>query len=241
MRLGRRKGCAYQNCSPGLRRLRDICGYQDGFDTGKIAGSFAGEEVIEGKHRVGLATTKVGLQLHNRIAACPVQTLQSAGEQVPQTLCQEGALKEVAREAILNHSFTTINLAQICGKFGLLVATGGNVGMGCDNLAPGTQAHGGLSLDGCHCDLARFTPGLLIKTDTQHLLLLAINLAGLFGRDSGEQSLNAVQCAVDIVGAEGFLVCPPVASLAQLTDQAALCLAKDLTEDGLPLVPHDEE
>src|SRR5258706_8882034 len=144
--------------------------------------------------------------------------------------------------AVLVGSFASCDLSEVGGELGLLETAGGDIGMRGDDLAPGTQSPCRLALDGSDGCLAYFFPGLILEADAQELLLLALDLRGLVGsRDGREQTLNAIEGAVGVVGTEGLLMCPLVAHLAQLTHKRTLCLTEDVAEYDVPLIPHHQQ
>src|SRR2546429_662546 len=146
------------------------------------------------------AAAKIGLQLNDRIAAGAGETLKRSCQQVSQSLGQEGALEKIAWYAVLIGPFIAMHLAQISGELGLLIAIRGDIGMRSHDLAPRSQSRHRLSFDRSNGDLARLASCLLLEAYTQHLLLLPLNLLCLFGGDGGEQALDAIKCAVHIIG-----------------------------------------
>lgn len=68
--------------------------------------------MIERQHRVGLATTEVGLQLHDRIAALPGDALHAADQQALQALREERTAKELGRLSILVGDFPQMDLPE---------------------------------------------------------------------------------------------------------------------------------
>src|SRR6266571_1168023 len=135
--------------------------------------------MIECQHGVRLAAAEVGQQLHHRIASVRVQPKQGVGKQVTQTFRNIGALEELAGVAILVCSFTSCDLPEIGCEFCLLKTTGGDVGMWSDDITPGTQSPYGVALDGSNSCFAYFFPSLILKTDAQEILPLALDLCGL--------------------------------------------------------------
>src|SRR3989440_12938431 len=104
--------------------------------------------MIEREQRVCLPTAKVCLEIDDRITSAAVQALQRAGQQLPQPIRQECSLKEVARDTILVGAHPLMYLRQVSGELGQLIAARGDVGLWRYNLAPGTQAHARLALNG---------------------------------------------------------------------------------------------
>src|SRR5258708_2654072 len=102
--------------------------------------------MIKGEQRVRFAPAKAGLEINHGVAAGSVKPLQSIHQQSPQAMREKGALEEIARDAIFFGADTVINLRQVGGELGKLVAPRSDIGMGCNNLAPGTQPGYRLSL-----------------------------------------------------------------------------------------------
>ncbi|HEV2461982.1 MAG TPA: hypothetical protein VGS80_26820, partial [Ktedonobacterales bacterium] len=111
--------------------------------------------MIEGQQRVRFAAAKVGLQINDGIAAGAAQALQSVGQQPAQPMCEEGALEEVARDAVFIGASAAMHLAQVGGEFGEEVAARGDIRLGRHDFAPGTQTHAWFAFDGGNSHLAR--------------------------------------------------------------------------------------
>ena len=156
-----------------------------------------------------------------------------------QALGQEGAPVELARVAVLVAALAPVDLAQVGGEFGLLVAAGGDVGMRGDDLAPGLEAADRLTLDGGHGAAAGLVARLFGEAHAQDLLLHAVELLGLGRGDGGQQAPGTVERAIGIVGGEGLLVGPLVAHIAQLEGEVLLGVAQGVAEDAAPLVDQD--
>ena len=72
-----------------------------------------------------------------------------------------------------------MDLPQVRGELGLLVAAAGHVAMRGHDFAPGLQAAGGLALDGVASAAPAFAARLLLKDQTAQLHLHAIDLVCL--------------------------------------------------------------
>src|SRR5260370_23961409 len=148
--------------------------------------------MIEGEQRVRFAAAKAGLKINHGVTAGSAQALQSIHQRSAQAMREKGGLEESARDAIFFRADTMINLRQVGGELGKLVAPRSDIGMGCNNLAPGTQPSYRLALNGCYRDLACLVAGLFLEAHTQQFLPLPFNLAGpLGGRDGGAPGLEA--------------------------------------------------
>jgi len=83
-------------------------------------------------------------------------------------------------------------------------------------------------------------PHLLVKPNPQQIDLHACYLISLLpGGNSNQQSNCWVKRPVGIIGREGLLVCPLVAPLAEITDQAAFGRSQSLPKHLISLLPHD--
>ena len=69
--------------------------------------------MIEREQRVRFAAAEVRLQIDNGIASTSTQPLQGVNQQRAQTMRQEGALEEVARDAVLVGAGATVHLPQV--------------------------------------------------------------------------------------------------------------------------------
>ena len=143
--------------------------------------------------------------------------------------------------AVLVRALAEVDLPEVGGELGLLVAAAGHVLVGGDDLAPGLQAAGGRDLDGGAGGLALLAAHLLVEAEPQQFHLHLFDLVGLGRRDGGEQAAGGVERAVGVVAGEGFLVGPPVAMVAEFADEAAFGGPERLAEDVVPGFPHDLE
>src|SRR2546423_6597221 len=113
--------------------------------------------------------------------------------------------------------------------------------MWCHNFAPGKQPRRWLAFNGSNRGFASFLTSLFLETYAQYFLFLPFDLACFFSRDRGEQTLDAIQRSIEIIGAESFLVRPLVTCIAQFTHQTAFGMPQHFVEDIIPLVPHNEQ
>ena len=89
------------------------------------------------------------------------------------------------------------------------------------NLSPRPQSQRGLSLDCGACELSDFIASLLAERETpQFEFHFADFIRFLRGRDRGQQSLNAIQGSVSIIGAERLLVRPSIADFQEFINDA---------------------
>ena len=99
----------------------------------------AGAEVIQRQHRVGFATTKVGLQLDDWFAALFVEALQSNAQQIFQSVGDVSAPVELHRIGVFPAADATQHLIEICSELSLLVFALDHVSVRRDHLSPGFE------------------------------------------------------------------------------------------------------
>ena len=85
-------------------------------------GDDAREQVVEREHRVGLAAAEVGLELDDGVAALATEPLDGADEHAFQALGEVGAAEELDGVAVLVGALAEMDLPEVGGEFGLLVA-----------------------------------------------------------------------------------------------------------------------
>ena len=78
---------------------------QHGVDADQLARWRAGEQVVQGKHRMRLAAAEVGLQLHDRVAAPPAEPAHRTNQHRPEAFGEVGAAEELDRVPILCGAF----------------------------------------------------------------------------------------------------------------------------------------
>ena len=122
-----------------LRQLLDIGFLHHGINADKFLRSRAGKEVIQRQHRVRLAAAEVGLELHDRIAACAVETLDRPDQEPSQAFGEIGAAEELDRLPVFIGSLAEMNLPEIGGELGLLIPAAGHVLVRRDDFAPGLE------------------------------------------------------------------------------------------------------
>ena len=144
--------------------------------------------MIERQHGVGFATAEVGLQLHYGIAALAGEAQHGIGEHLPQAFGEVGAPEKLGGVAVFVGAFAQVHLPEISGKFGLLVATAGDVAMGADDFAPGFEAAGDRAFDGGAGAATFFAAHLLVEAHTQQFHLHLFEFAALGRGDGCEQT-----------------------------------------------------
>ena len=92
--------------------------------------------MIERKHRVRLATTEVGLELHDRVPAESRNALHGTYQKPLQALGEERAPKELLWVAVLGSALPLVNLPKVGRELRLLVLTARHVCVGRRNLSP---------------------------------------------------------------------------------------------------------
>ena len=194
--------------------------------------------MIQRQHRVRFTATKIGLQLHHRVAALAGQALHAAHQQPLQAFRQKRAPKKLHRFAVFIAAFAQMHLPQVSGKLGLLVTSARHVGMRRNHLAPRFKHAGRCGLDQRAARLALFATHLLIHRQPAQFRLDAVDLVGLRRGDSRKQTRHRVERAVGVVAAKWLLVRPFVALITQLLHQTALGTPQRFAEDCVPRIPH---
>src|SRR6185437_2270845 len=110
-----------------------------------------------------------------------------------------------------------------------------------DYLPPGLQPDAGLAFDRGTSAPALLASDLFVEAYSQQLHLYLFDFFRLRCRDSREQSACRVQRAVGVIASEGLLMRPAIAKIPQFAHEGALRLAQRLSEDHVPLIPHDRE
>ena len=162
-----------------------LCFLQDGIDAGKFERIDAREQVVQGQHRVSLAAAEVGLKLHHRIAAPAGKAMHGPEQQPPQAFGEVGAPKKLHRVAVLVRALAEVNLPQIGGELGLLVAAAGHVPMRRDDVPPRFQRRRRGALDRAAGLPAPLAARLLVEAHAQQLHLEPLKLLRFGGRDRG--------------------------------------------------------
>src|SRR6266581_3754967 len=103
------------------------------------------------------------------------------------------------------------------------------------NLAPRLEPGLWLALDRRRGRFSHLALRVLLVAQAHHFLALTLYLGGLGSGDSLQQALGTIEGAIGIVGREGLVVRPPVASVAQLVDERSLGLAQLSGEDLVPV------
>ena len=240
-RVARRDLVADQH-DPSDGRHLDRAGIaQHRVDAGQIARRRAGEKVVQGEHRVGLAAAEVRLELYDRVAGSAAEALHGARQHALQAFGQVRAPEELDRIAVLVSALAQVHLPEIGRKLGLLVLPTRHVAVRRDDLPPGRQGGGGGAVDGEARLLPPLAPRLLVEADAQQLHLEAVDALGLGSRHRRQQAVRRVEDAVGVVAGERFLMGPAVPVSAQLPDESALCGPENRAEDLVPGLPHQLE
>ena len=174
--IPRRDLVADQHHAPGLGEFVGLRLLQHGFDTGQLAGRRAGEQVIEGQHRVSLAAAEIGLQLNDRIAALTGKAAHRPDQHSFQAFGQVGAAKELDRIPVFIRPFAQMHLPEVGRELGLLVSAARHVLVGCHDLAPRLQARGRRALDRQAGLSAAFASRLFVEAHPQQLHLDLLEL-----------------------------------------------------------------
>ena len=184
---------------------------------------------------------EVGLQLNDGVSAPSREAVDCPDQQALQTFRQVRPPEELDRVAVLVRPFTQVHLPEVGRELGLLVAPARDVLVGGDDLPPWLEAgHGGAS--DCGARLPAPLPArLLVEAHPQQLHLEPFELFRLRRRYRGEKPAHGVQCPIGVIAGEAFLVGPPVAVPAQLTDETPFRRPKNRAKDVVPGLPHQLE
>lgn len=193
--------------------------------------------MVEGEHRVGLATAEARLNLDDGIAAGAREPLQGSNQEATDALGDVGPPEEVLRIPVLVAAFAAVDLRQVRHKLRLLITAGRHVRVGRDDLAPRLQARRRLAFNGGRGRLPYLALRILLVAKAHHLLALSLHLDRLRSGNGLEQALRAVEGTIRVVGRERLVVRPAVADVAQLADERPLRLAQLALEDLLPVEP----
>ena len=139
MRLSRRNLSADENRPADVLRQVNALFLQQFLGSRQFADGGAGEQVMQCQHRVRLAATEVGLQLDDRVSPLARQSQHCLRQESAKPLSQEGSAEELGRILVLVRSFALINLPEIGGELGLLVAARCNVRVWSDDFPPRLQ------------------------------------------------------------------------------------------------------
>ena len=111
-----------------------------------------------------LAAAEIGLQLDDRVASLAGQSQHGLRQQPAQALGEEGPAEELGRVLVLVRSFSLVDLPQVGGELGLLVAAGGHVRVRGDDFPPRLQAALRLALGRLERFLAHLLSGAARRT-----------------------------------------------------------------------------
>ena len=183
IRFPRRNPGADQHHTLCLWQLVDAGFLQQLIHTGQIGRLNPGKQVIQGQHGMGLAATKVCLQLHHRVTAAPVQTQDRINQQLFQAVGQVGAAEKLQRLAVLGGALALVHLGEVGGELRLLVTATGHILVRSNHLTPGFQVACGAGVQRQTGLLPALTPGLFIKTRAQQFQPESLNCTGFRGRN----------------------------------------------------------
>ena len=113
--------------------------------------------MVEREHGVGLAATKVGLELDDRVSAGSREAAQGASEQRFETLGQVGAGEELSRVLVLRGGATKVDLLEVGRKLGVLVNPLGHVVVRGNDVTPRGQLDRALRGNRCFGRLLAFS------------------------------------------------------------------------------------
>ena len=189
-------------------------------------------QVPGGEHGVGLAAAEGGLKVDDGLGVgVPGQPPGGHGQEGLEPLGEVGALEEAGGVAVLLTALPVGDLVQVGGVLGLAVVAGDDVGVGADDVLPGCEA---VLPEAGHGDGARpgVAPGGGVEGGVQRVPFHGTDLVGLGGGvDGPQEALGGVEGAIGVVHAEGAVVRPFVADLAQLAGEVLLAAGEDPAEE----------
>ena len=196
-------------------------------------------EVPQREHRVGLAATEVGLQVHDRGGVLvPGEAAQRPLDQVAEAVGQVGAGEELDRVGVVAARLDAVrDLVQVSGELGRLEVPGRDVVVGRQDLPPGSQPGRLRSVHSSPQGAAVVLVGghpAQVEPDAAHLL------GGLGRVDRCQQPFGRVERAVGVVVGEGVVVRPLVAGLTEFAGVAGVGAAEPALEGAPPLGQHPE-
>ena len=113
---------------------------------------------------------------------------------------------------VLVRAFSLVNLPQVGGELGLLIAAGSHVRMRRDDFPPRLQAALGIALGRLERFLAHLRAALFVEDDPHQVHAhLADFGRGLGGRDRVQQPFHRIERPDGVVAGELFVVRPLVA------------------------------
>ena len=102
-----------------------------------FAGSgLAIHQMIDSQQGMGLATTKGGLQLNNRVAALSGKALEHREHEQAHAFGNESALEKKHRIEVASGGLAFMHAADVCGELGLLKGAFQHIFMGNDHFTP---------------------------------------------------------------------------------------------------------
>ena len=157
-----------------------------------------------------LPATKVGLELHDRVAAPAGQTSDAAHEELLEALGQVGAAGKLGGVAVFVAALAEVHLPEVGGELRLLVAATRHIGMRRRDLAPRLQRSSGRRFDERTSGSSLLAARLLVDDEPPQLRAHPSDLVGLRSGDGSEEARRGIERALRVIAGEGRLVCPLV-------------------------------
>ncbi len=167
--------------------------------------------MVEGQHRVRLATAEVGLELNHRVPTTGSKPPYSADQHCLQALGQIGPAEEFHWIPVLVRPLFEMDLPEVGSELRLLVQATRNVLVRHDNLAPRLQIGGDRAFDGRACASTLLASHLLVQHQPPQLNLDLPHFVGLGRGDCSQQPFRGVQRPICVIARENFLMRPPIA------------------------------
>lgn len=109
---------------------------------GELTRVYSREEMVEREHRVRLAAAKIGLKLHDRVAALARDALHATHEQSFKALGEERATEELLGLLVPVRPFAQMHLPEVGGELCLLIAAARDVSVRCYDIPPRLERTG---------------------------------------------------------------------------------------------------
>ena len=194
--------------------------------------------MIKRQHTVAFAAAKIGLQLHNWVAALAAKPPKTRHQQILQALCQVSAPKEFFGIAIFRRRLALHHIRKINRELGLGILSPRHILMRLDDQPPRLEA--GLSrpqrVFGGHRLLGR-SSGIPFKARAQQFLSVYINQTRLLlGANRFQQPSRRISHPIRGITVEGFLMRPFVAGIPQFKDVVALGWSQLAAKNLAPVI-----
>ena len=135
--------------------------------------------MVQGKHRVGLATAEIGLKLDNRVAVIVGEALYAVEQEPPQAVGQKGAAEELDGILVFGDPAPQVDLPEVSRELGLLILAAGHVLMRTYHLPPRWKPTCRLVVRQRGGGAAPLGAGLFVETQPEQFHFHCFNVASL--------------------------------------------------------------